>query len=187
MMYSLGEKVALLKHLAGIVSDCTLITSATHWEHKSYWVSRIYFTTFTLKLNGFSVPKSLWQNSWGETQPECRDPWVEPPTEGDSESSYSCRAEKHEGLASVLGFHTVKLLNTELWNISHSQLQQFCPQLVLFTPVLSTHHLVYALILCLTVQVLPGLVDERSDKVCQLGAAATKREDVILLLLLGVR
>ncbi len=78
-------------------------------------------------------------------------------------------------------------LSCETLQISHSQLQQFCPQLVLFTAVLSARHLVCPLILCLTVQVLRGLADEGSDKVCQVGAAATKREDVILLLLLGVR
>lgn len=68
------------------------------------WVAN--YPTFTLKFKQSNrttafleyynawIPKCPWQNPWEETQPECLDPWVVPPAEGDSESSYNCRAGK---------------------------------------------------------------------------------------------
>lgn len=64
----------------------------------------------------------------------------------------------------------------------HSQLQKFCLQLIFF--IWSARHAISALT---ALEVFPNLLDKRSDKVYQAGAAATKGEDVILLLLLAVR
>lgn len=72
---------------------------------------------------------------------------------------------------------------------SHSQLQQFAPQLVLLNLVLLARYSVISVLHVLPALqgVLSRLQDEGLDEGRQVGAAATEREDVVLLLLLGER
>lgn len=70
----------------------------------------------------------------------------------------------------------------------HSQLQKFCPQLILFILPLSAHSPVCSLALHLIIQqVMPDFLNKRSDEIYHVSAAPAKRKDIILLLLLGVR
>lgn len=147
------------------------------------------------------LPKSRWQKSWGGTEPACQDPWDVLPTEDDSDSSYSSRGDKQKGSLNIISFqepcsaflwHYVGLWNVSLnWKtpfLFHSQLQKFCPQLILFILPLSAHSPVCSLALHLIIrQVMSDFLNKRSDEIYHVSAATAKRKDVILLLLLGVR
>ena len=87
----------------------------------------------------------------------------------------------------LIMYFEIMYFHCETFQISPSQLQKFRAQLVFFIGVLPDRQLVGALAQLVAHQVLFDLEDKGSDKGRQVGAAAAEREDVVLLLLLGVR